>query len=207
MIVEVFPVGALQVNCIVLGCPATLKAVVIDPGADLELIEEALHRHELTVELILNTHGHFDHIGANAALKDATGAPLLIHADDVRILQMAKRQAATYGLMAEDSPLPDTELQGGETLHFGEQSLQVLHTPGHSPGCVCFYTEGLLVSGDTLFAGSVGRTDLPGGDHQQLLSSIKTNLAGLPPQTKVLPGHGPLTTIGHELKHNPYMAG
>ena len=207
MIVEVFPVGALQVNCVVLGCPVTLKAVVIDPGADLEFIEEALRRHELTVEMILNTHGHFDHIGANAALKDVTGAPLLIHADDVKILQMAKRQAATYGLLAEDSPLPDTELQGGETLRFGEQSLQVLHTPGHSPGCVCFYTQGLLVSGDTLFAGSVGRTDLPGGDHQQLLSSIKINLAGLPPQTKVLPGHGPLTTIGHELKHNPYMAG
>ncbi len=207
MIVEVFAVGALQVNCVVLGCPATRKAAVIDPGADLELIETNLRRHDLTVELILNTHGHFDHIGANAGLKESTGAPLLIHKDDVKLLQMAKMQAETYGLPAEDSPSPDTELQGGETLTFGEQTLEVLHTPGHSPGCVCFYREGLLVSGDTLFAGSVGRTDLPGGDHQQLLDSIQDKLAGLPPQTKVLPGHGPLTTIEHELKYNPFMAG
>ncbi len=175
MIVEVFAVGALQVNCVVLGCPETRKAVVIDPGADLELIKTTLRKHDLTVELILNTHGHFDHIGANAGLKESTGAPLLIHKDDVKLLQMAKLQAETYGLPAEDSPSPDTELQGGETLTFGEQTLEVLHTPGHSPGCVCFYREGLLVSGDTLFAGSVGRTDLPGGDHQQLLASIQAN--------------------------------
>lgn len=207
MIIEVFAVGALQVNCVVLGCPESRKAVVIDPGADLELIEAAVRKHDLTVELILNTHGHFDHIGANAGLKESTGAPLLIHKDDVKLLQMAKIQATTYGLPAEDSPLPDTELQGGEILTFGAQTLEVFHTPGHSPGCVCFYREGLLISGDTLFAGSVGRTDLPGGDHQQLLDSIQDKLAGLPPQTKVLPGHGPLTTIEHELKNNPYMAG
>lgn len=207
MIVEVFPVGSLQVNCVVLGCEVSRKAVVIDPGADLEVIEGVLRKHGLSVALILNTHGHFDHIGANAALKESTGAPLLIHQADVKLLQMASTQAAVYGLKAENSPSPDTELRGGETLQFGEQSLEVLHTPGHSPGCVCFYTEGLLVAGDTLFAGSVGRTDLPGGDHQQLLSSIQQKLVGLPAETKVLPGHGPLTTIGHELKHNPYMAG
>jgi len=207
MIVEVFPVGALQVNCVVLGCPISRKAVVIDPGADLELIENVLHKNDLNVELILNTHGHFDHIGANAALKTLTSAPLLIHKEDVKLLQLAKHQAAAYGLSAEDSPLPDTELQGGEALQFGEQTLTVLHTPGHSQGCVCFYTQGLLVSGDTLFAGSVGRTDLPGGDHHQLLKSIQDKLAGLPPETRVLPGHGPLTTIAHELKHNPYING
>ncbi len=207
MIVEVFPVGPLQVNCVVLGCSVSRKAVVIDPGADLELIEETLRKHELSVEMILNTHGHFDHIGANAALKRSTGAPLLIHHEDVKLLTRASLQASTYGLVAEDSPLPDTELQGGETLSFGEERLEVLHTPGHSPGCVCFYREGLLVSGDTLFAGSVGRTDLPGGDHQQLLNSIQQKLVGLPPETKVLPGHGPLTSIEHELKHNPYVAG
>jgi len=207
MIVETFPVGALQVNCVVLGCSVSRKAVVIDPGADLELIEEALRKHDVTVELILNTHGHFDHIGANAALKKSTDASLLIHQADVRLLQMASLQASAYGLTAEDSPMPDRELKGGEVLKFGEQSLQVLHTPGHSPGCVCFYTEGLLISGDTLFAGSVGRTDLPGGDHQQLLASIQQKLAGLPPQTRVLPGHGPLTTMENELKYNPYLAG
>lgn len=206
MIVEVFPVGPLQVNCVVLGCPTSLKAAVIDPGADLHKIEAALAKHDLKVELILNTHGHFDHIGANAALKRLTGAPLMIHRDDVNLLKLASTQASAYGVSAEDSPLPDTELLGGETLKFGEQSLEVLHTPGHSPGCVCFYQEGILVSGDTLFAGSVGRTDLPGGDHQQMLQSIKDKLAGLPPQTRVYPGHGPLTMIEQELKYNPFLA-
>ncbi|MCF6179909.1 MAG: MBL fold metallo-hydrolase [Geopsychrobacter sp.] len=205
MIVDVIAVGALQVNCVILGCEVTHKAVVIDPGADIELIEESLRKHGLSVELILNTHGHFDHIGANAALKAATGAPLMIHGDDVQLLQMGKVQAATYGLKAEDSPLPDKKLHDGEILTFGEESLTVLHTPGHSPGCVCFYRDGLLVSGDTLFAGSVGRTDLPGGNHEQLLQSIKDKLAGLPPETKVLPGHGPLTLMAQELMHNPYL--
>ncbi len=207
MIVEVIPVGPLQVNCIVLGCTSSRKAAVIDPGADLEKIEAVLKKHDLTVELILNTHGHFDHIGANAALKRMTDAPLLIHRGDINLLKLAGAQAAAYGVSAEDSPLPDTELQGDETLKFGEQTLEVLHTPGHSPGCVCFYREGLLVSGDTLFAGSVGRTDLPGGNHQQLLQSIQQSLAGLPPQTRVLPGHGPLSTIEQELQYNPFLAG
>jgi glyoxylase-like metal-dependent hydrolase (beta-lactamase superfamily II) len=205
MIIEVFPVGPLQVNCVVLGCPVSRKAVVVDPGADLELIKEVLRKHDLSVELILNTHGHFDHIGANAALKEETGAPIWIHQADLPLLQRASIQAATYGLKVEDSPPADGELSDGAVLQFGEQSLEVLHTPGHSPGCVCFYREGLLISGDTLFAGSVGRTDLPGGDHAQLVQSIKAKLAGLPPLTKVLPGHGPLSTIDHELKHNPYI--
>jgi glyoxylase-like metal-dependent hydrolase (beta-lactamase superfamily II) len=206
MIVEVIEVGPLQVNCIILGCEATHKAVVIDPGADIELIEATLGKHGLSVELILNTHGHFDHIGANRALKASTGAPLMIHKDDVKLLQMARLQAATYGLKAEDSPPPDKELQEGQTLTFGAESLQVLHTPGHSPGCVCFYREGLLVSGDTLFAGSVGRTDLPGGNHEQLLQSLRDKVVGLPPETKVICGHGPVTTIARELRHNPFLA-
>jgi len=206
MIVEVIEVGPLQVNCVILGCEATRKAVVIDPGADIERIEASLSKHRLTVDLILNTHGHFDHIGANRALKTSTGAPLMIHKADIKLLQMARLQAATYGLSAEDSPEPDKELQDGQTLTFGEERLQVLHTPGHSPGCVCFYREGLLVSGDTLFAGSVGRTDLPGGNHEQLLQSLKDKVVGLPPETKVICGHGPVTTIAHELLHNPYLA-
>lgn len=207
MIVEVTPVGPLQVNCVILGCDVTRKAVVIDPGADLERILDLLRKHDLCVELILNTHGHFDHIGANAALKKASGAPLLIHKGDIPLLQMASMQASAYGLSAENSPAPDRELTDGELLSFGQEQLKVLHTPGHSPGCVCFYREGLLVSGDTLFAGSVGRTDLPGGDHQQLLQSIQDKLAGLPPQTRVLPGHGPLSLIEYELQHNPYLTG
>lgn len=207
MIVDVFPVGPLQVNCTILGCPATHKGVVIDPGSDPDKVLAAVEKHGLSVELILNTHGHFDHVGANAALKEATGAPLLIHHADVPMLGMASAQASAYGLSTQDSPAPDRELQGGETLNFGELSLEVLHTPGHSPGGVCFYREGVLVSGDTLFAGSVGRTDLPGGNHTQLLQSIKDKLAGLPPQTRVIPGHGPLTQIAHELKYNPFLNG
>lgn len=207
MIVEVFPVGPLQVNCTVLGCPISRKAVVVDPGADLKLIEDVLHKHELTVVLILNTHGHFDHVGANGALKTLTGAPLLIHAADGKLLQMASLQAANYGLTVENSPPADTELKDGDILKFGEQTLRVLHTPGHSPGGVCFYREGLLISGDTLFSGSIGRTDLPGGNHQQLLDSIQQKLAGLPAETQVVPGHGPMTTLDHEFKYNPYLGG
>ena len=207
MIVEVIPVGPLQVNCIILGCPSTHKAVVIDAGADADLIENRLRELELEVAMLLNTHGHFDHVGAVAAMKVATDAPLLLHRDDVALSQRASRQAAAYGLEVVDPPPPDTELQGGEVLSFGDEQLEVLHTPGHSPGGVCFYREGLLVSGDTLFAGSIGRTDLPGGDHRQLLQSIREKLADLPPQTRVIPGHGPLTLIAHELQYNPYLAG
>ena len=207
MLVDLLPVGPLQVNCFILGCPATRKAAVIDPGDDFEKIQQALARHQLEVELILNTHGHFDHIGANAAMKEAYDAPLLIHPGDLPLLGLASAQAAAYGLSATNSPAPDRELKDGDRLRFGEQTLEVLHTPGHSPGGVCFYSEGLLVSGDTLFAGSIGRTDLPGGNHQQLLQSIADKLSGLPPQTRVLPGHGPLTTIEHELEYNPFLNG
>jgi len=206
MIVEVIPVGPLQVNCIILGCPATHKAVVIDAGNDAPRIVECLRKRDLVPELILNTHGHFDHVGGNAALKDLFPVPLMIHRDDVQLSQQASQHAAVYGLSVSDSPLPDKELLGGEFLRFGEEQLAVLHTPGHSPGGVCFYREGLLVSGDTLFAGSIGRTDLPGGNHQQLLQSIREKLAVLPPQTRVLPGHGPLSLIAHELQHNPYLS-
>lgn len=205
MIIEVLPVGPLQVNCVVLGCSATRKAAVIDPGDDFDSILAVLKKHQLQVEIILNTHGHFDHIGANAALKKQSGAPLYIHPGDINLLQLAKTQGALYGLNVNNSPLPDHELSDGETVEFGEQKLKVLHTPGHSPGCVCFYTEGLLISGDTLFAGSVGRTDLPGGNHQQLLASLRAKLVGLPGQTRVIPGHGPDTSMAQELRHNPFL--
>lgn len=205
MMIDVLPVGPLQVNCVILGCSASRKAAVIDPGDDFDSILAVLKKHQLEVEIILNTHGHFDHIGANAALKEHSGAPLYIHPRDINLLQLAKTQGALYGLNVRNSPAPDHELSDGETLQFGEQKLKVLHTPGHSPGCVCFYADGLLVSGDTLFAGSVGRTDLPGGNHQQLLDSIRTKLAGLPAETRVIPGHGPDTSLGHELRYNPFL--
>lgn len=207
MIVEVIPVGALQVNCVVIGCPVTHKAALVDPGADVEQIVQALDKHGLSIELILNTHGHFDHIGANVVFKERSGAPLLIHRADVPLLQLASAQAAAYGLQADNSPAPDRMLDGGELLQVGELEIEVLHTPGHSPGGVCYYLDGLVVSGDTLFAGSIGRTDLPGGDYGQLLQSIHDKLAGLPSQTRVVPGHGPLTRIGDELKYNPFLNG
>lgn len=205
MIIEVLPVGPLQVNCVILGCSTIGKAAVIDPGDDFDSILALLKKHQLQVEIILNTHGHFDHIGANAALKKSSGAPIYIHANDKDLLQLASAQGALYGLNVSNSPPADHELSEGETVEFGEQKLKVLHTPGHSPGCVCFYTAGLLISGDTLFAGSVGRTDLPGGNHQQLLDSIRTKLAGLPGQTRVICGHGPETNMGQELRYNPFL--
>jgi len=205
MIIEVLPVGPLQVNCVILGCSTTRKAAVIDPGDDFDSIVAILKKHQLQVEIILNTHGHFDHIGANAALKKSSGAPIYIHPEDKKLLQLASAQGALYGLTVPNSPPADHELDDGQKVQFGEQEFTVLHTPGHSPGGVCFYTEGLLISGDTLFAGSVGRTDLPGGSHQQLLDSIRTKLAGLPAPTRVIPGHGPDTSMGQELRYNPFL--
>lgn len=205
MILDTLPTGPLEVNCYIIGCEETRKAAVIDPGGHVDQILQLLKKHNLNVVMIINTHGHFDHIGGNRELLDATGAELIIHRDDRPILDQAAEHAATFGLRAESSPAPTRELVGGETLQLGELSLQVIHTPGHSPGGICLYVDDTLLVGDTLFAGSIGRTDLPGGDHQLLISGIKEKLLPLPETTKIYPGHGPMTTIGQEKRHNPFL--
>lgn len=207
MICDSLQVGPLEVNCYILGCEETRKGIVIDPGGDPVKIIAAVERLELSILHIINTHGHFDHIGANRAVKERLGADLLIHADDAPMLGRAADIARSYGIQGENSPQPDTFLTDGMEIVFGKQLMKVLHTPGHTPGGCCFYFEAekVVITGDTLFADSIGRTDLPGGSHHQLLESVRTRLFTLPDDVTAYPGHGPETTIGHEKRHNPYF--
>jgi len=205
LILKTLAVGPIMANCYILGCENTKKAVVIDPGDEAERILMALAEEKLSVEYILNTHGHFDHVGANARLKKATGAELILHPDDIEMLGALKQAAAAFGLSSEDSPPPDRTVVDGDRITFGDITLEVLHTPGHSPGGISFYTDGTVFVGDTLFAGSIGRTDFPGGNFDTLISSIKTKLFALDDNVKVYTGHGPATTIGQEKRSNPFL--
>lgn len=207
MIFESFEVGPLGVNCFILGCEETRRGVVIDAGGDAGRIIAAVERHGLTIPHIINTHGHFDHIGANRAVLEHFDAGLLIHADDASMLTRAAEIARAYGIRGENSPQPAAFLTDGMEISIGNYRMTVLHTPGHTPGGCCLYlaTEKKIITGDTLFADSIGRTDLPGGSHEQLLESIRTKLFTLPDDVVAYPGHGPETTIGHEKRHNPYF--
>lgn len=205
MIIEALPVGPLQVNCYIVGCEKTREALVVDPGDEGERILAALDRAGLQTKLVVNTHGHFDHIGANAYLVEKTGAELLIHEKDVPLLAQSERHAELFGLSVVPSPAPTRTLVGGEELSVGELRIQIIHTPGHSPGGICLLVDGHLFAGDTLFAGSIGRTDLAGGNHEQLLAAIREQLLVLPEATVVHPGHGPDTSIGREKRNNPFV--
>lgn len=205
MQIETLVVGQLQVNCFIVACDKTREALVVDPGDEAERILQRLLAHGLQLKLIVNTHGHFDHIGGNRLLVEQTGADLLIHQADLPVLRRAREHAALYGMSVTPSPEPARLLAGGEILAVGELRLQVLHTPGHSPGGICLLGDGHLFVGDTLFAGSVGRTDLPGGDHDTLVDGIRRQLLVLPDETIVHPGHGPDTTIGREKRVNPFL--
>jgi hydroxyacylglutathione hydrolase len=209
MIFETIVVGELGVNCYLLADSETKEGIVIDPGAESGKILSAIRANGVKVLHILNTHGHFDHIGGNRGVAEATGAPIMINKEDEPFLSRASKSAAMYGLTAEDSPAPSSNLADGDIIRFGKYSMKAIHIPGHSPGGSCFYLEkeGLLISGDSLFADSIGRTDLPGGSQAQLVQSIRSKLLVLPDDTRVFPGHGPSTTIGHEKKFNPYLGG
>jgi len=204
MLIQTLPVGPLQVNCHLVGCRQTGEALVIDPGDEGSRILAVLDDAGLKVRLIVNTHAHFDHIGANRDLMAATGAELLLHAADLPLLKSAAAHAANYGLATTPSPPPTRLIAEGDTVQLGELSFSVLHVPGHSPGSICLLGGGHLFAGDVLFAGSVGRTDLPGGNHQQLIDGIRSKLLVLPPETVVHTGHGPDTTIGDERYDNPF---
>ncbi len=205
MILETVVVGPLMVNCYIVGCEATREGLVIDPGGDAEKILSVVARHDLSIVQIINTHGHFDHVGANQALMEAFGVGLRIHELDAPMLAHADITALKYGLKAENSPPPTAFLSDGDTISFGKCRLTVLHTPGHTRGGCSLYGEGVVFTGDTLFAESVGRTDFPGGSSATLLKSIREKLLTLPDTTIVYPGHGPATTISHESLHNPYL--
>ena len=205
MIVKKLEVGPIMANCYVLGCEKTKEAVVIDPGDDSDRILMTLADKGLTVKYLVNTHGHFDHVGANKKMKEVTGAPIMIHSEDEPMLGQLDRAAAAFGLSAENSPAADQLLNDGDEIIFGEITLKVIHTPGHSRGGICLYTKGYLFVGDTLFAGSIGRTDLPGGDYNTLIANIKEKLFSLPDDTTVYTGHGPETTIAQEKRSNPFL--
>jgi glyoxylase-like metal-dependent hydrolase (beta-lactamase superfamily II) len=205
LIIKKLEVGPIMANCFILGCEDTREAVVIDPGDDADQILMILAKEKLTVKYLINTHGHFDHVGANRRMKEVTGAKLAIHPDDVPMLSELSRSAASFGLSAENSPEPDLLLHDKDTVRFGNITLTVIHTPGHSRGGIALYTPGHLFAGDTLFAGSIGRTDLPGGDYDTLIASIKQKLLVLPDDTVVYTGHGPETTIADEKRMNPFL--
>lgn len=205
MIIESLEVGPIMANCFILGCEKTKEAAVIDPGGDADMILMELSKLGLKVKYLINTHGHFDHVGANKRMKAVTGAPILIHAGDAPMLMRLSKDALMFGLTAENSPEPDQKISDGDKIRFGEITLKVLHTPGHSPGGVALLTEGHVFVGDTLFSGSIGRTDLPGGDYNTLISSVRNKLFILDDRTAVHCGHGPDTTIGREKQYNPFF--
>ena len=200
-----FTYGPFAENTYVVVGPSGRRAMIVDPGIDSEPVLDAVSERGLAVELILNTHGHLDHVACNAFFKRETGAPIAIHAADLPLLRNVQRQAALYGLRAEDSPGADLLLVEGVALPFDGEAFDVIHTPGHTPGGVCLRRGGQMLVGDTLFSGSVGRTDLPGGDWNALVSSIRDKLFVLPDDVLCLPGHEGETTIGRERRENPFV--
>ncbi len=207
MIHEIFPVGPLQCNCSVIGDPATREAIVIDPGDDIERVIAALDKHKLTVKQIAITHAHIDHVGGAMKLKKLTGAPILLNENDSRLLRMLDIQAAWVGMKSPGAVSIDASLNSGDQVAAGSISGNVIHTPGHTEGSVCIYfpAQQKLIAGDTLFAGSIGRTDLPGGSMEKIMRSLHQDVLSLPDETLVVPGHGELTTIGDERATNPFL--
>jgi glyoxylase-like metal-dependent hydrolase (beta-lactamase superfamily II) len=208
MILETFPVGPLQCNCTILGDESTGEAIVIDPGDEITRIHARLTTHGLKLKQILITHAHIDHVGGALKLKQLTGAPILLNENDLPLLQMMDEQAAWIGLsLPPETAPPDAGLLDGQRVGLDSYPAQVLHTPGHTQGSICLYFVPLkmVIAGDTLFAGSIGRTDLPGGDYDQIIDSIQARLFKLPDETRVIPGHGPATTIGNERRTNPFL--
>jgi glyoxylase-like metal-dependent hydrolase (beta-lactamase superfamily II) len=207
MIRETFPVGLLQCNCTILGDEVSREAIVVDPGDEIAQILVRLGRHSLTVKQILVTHAHIDHIMGAQRLKKITGAPILYNQRDLPLVAIMDEQATWLDIETPDVRPPDADLPDGQTVRFGAVSGQIIHTPGHTQGSVCLYLpdESLLLAGDTLFAGSIGRTDLPGGDGPMLIRSIHDKLLQLPEATLVIPGHGRATSISRERQQNPFL--
>ncbi len=207
MIHEILPVGPLQCNCSVIGDDVSHEAIVIDPGDDIEDVLAVVRKHKLQVKQIVITHAHIDHVGGAMKLRAATGAPILLNQNDYALLKMLDEQAAWLGMTPPGKVEIDQSVGQADTVKAGSIVADVIHTPGHTEGSVCLYfsAEKKLIAGDTLFAGSIGRTDLPGGSMQKILRSLHEKVLALPDETVVVPGHGPLTSIGEERESNPFL--
>jgi len=209
MIHKILPVGPLQCNCSIIGDETTREAMVIDPGDDIEDIIAIVAQYKLTVKQIVITHAHIDHVGGAMKLRARTGAPILLNQNDYALLKMLDIQATWLGMAEPEKVAIAASIADGDELRTGSLTANVLHTPGHTEGSVCLYfpSEKLLLAGDTLFAGGIGRTDLPGGSYEKIMRSLRGSLLTLPDDTVVIPGHGPRTTIGEEREGNPFLVG
>ena len=207
MIHEVLPVGPLQCNCSIIGDETSREAMVIDPGDDIADVLALIQKNKLTVKQIVITHAHIDHVGGAMKLRAATGAPILLNQSDYALLKMLDLQAAWLGMRPPGAVEIDRSIGELDKVQAGSLIADVMHTPGHTEGSVCLYfpAQQKLIAGDTLFAGSIGRTDLPGGSFDKIISSLHDKLLALPDETVVVPGHGPLTTIGEERESNPFL--
>jgi hydroxyacylglutathione hydrolase len=207
MIHEILPVGPLQCNCSVIGDEVSHEAMVIDPGDDVEDVLEIVRKHNLKVKQIVITHAHIDHVGGAMKLRAATGAPILLNQNDYALLKLLDLQATWVGMASPGEVKIDQSIGPSDKVQAGSLTADVLHTPGHSEGSICLYfaAQKKLIAGDTLFAGSIGRTDLPGGSFDKIISSLHEQVLALPDGTIVVPGHGALTTIGEERENNPFL--
>ncbi len=207
MIHEILPVGPLQCNCSVIGDESTHEGLVIDPGDNIEDVVSIVRKHNLQIKQIVITHAHIDHVGGAMQLRAATGAPILLNQNDYALLKMLDAQAAWIGVAPPGRVEIDHSVAQADSIKTGSLSADVIHTPGHTEGSICLYfpAEKKLIAGDTLFAGSIGRTDLPGGSFEKIIRSLHDKVLELPDDTVVIPGHGPLTTIGRERHSNPFL--
>lgn len=206
MILRGLEISAMAVNCYIVGCEETKEVAIIDPGGNARAILKMLEEEQWKAVYIINTHGHIDHIGANRAIKEATGARILIHEADAKMLVNAVSNFSFMMGTQVTSPPADEFIKEGDIIKIGNTvELEVIHTPGHSPGGVCLKTDNIIFSGDTLFYGSIGRTDFPGGSYKDLIKNIKEKLLCYDDEVVVYPGHGPATTIGFERKANPFL--
>jgi glyoxylase-like metal-dependent hydrolase (beta-lactamase superfamily II) len=207
MIHEILAVGPLQCNCSIIGDETTREAMVIDPGDDIDEILSLIKKHNVNVKQIVITHAHIDHVGGAQKLRAATGAPIVLNQNDYDLLKMLDMQAAWIGMRSPGKVEIDHSVGEGEQLQAGSLAASVIHTPGHTEGSICLYfpAENKLIAGDTLFAGSIGRTDLPGGSFHKIINSLHERVLALPDETVVVPGHGPLTTVGAERESNPFL--